>query len=100
MGDGFRGRCTNWERNAGPRNVTVIVESHGDFADSSRLEDIPARADSPHVGLLGDAHHRFVEGKEDPEFTVRKVGKLIRRTHLKGSVPCAIPAGVSASERL
>lgn len=72
---------------SGERGVTVIVESHGDFTDSPTLSEILTRADSPHVGLLWDAHHTFVEGKEEPEFTVQKLGKYIRHTHLKDSVP-------------
>jgi sugar phosphate isomerase/epimerase len=72
---------------AGERGVTVIIESHGDFTDSPTLGDILTRADSPHVGLLWDAHHTFVEGKEDPALTVQKLGKYIRHTHLKDSVP-------------
>lgn len=72
---------------AGPRGVTVIIESHGDFTDSPTLSEILNRANSPHVGLLWDAHHTFVEGKEDPAFTVQKLGKYIRHTHLKDSVP-------------
>ena len=74
---------------AGPRGVTVIIESHGDFTDSRTLSDILTRADSPHVGLLWDAHHTFVDGKEDPSFTVQKLGRYIRHTHLKDSVPLA-----------
>jgi len=74
---------------AGEHGVTVIIESHGDFTDSPTLGDILGRADSLHVGLLWDAHHTFVDGKEDPEFTVRKLGKYIRHTHLKDSVPSA-----------
>ena len=72
---------------AGPKNVMVIIESHGDFTDSPTLLEILTRADSPNVGLLWDAHHTFADGKEDPEFTVQKVGKFIRHTHLKDSVP-------------
>jgi sugar phosphate isomerase/epimerase len=72
---------------AGERGVTVIIESHGDFTDSPTLGEILTRADSPHVGLLWDAHHTFVEGKEDPALTVQKLGKYIRHTHLKDSVP-------------
>ena len=74
---------------SGQRGVTVIIESHGDFTDSPTLSEILTRADSPHVGLLWDAHNTFVEGKEDPEFTVRKLGSYIRHTHLKDSVPTA-----------
>jgi len=72
---------------AGPKNVMVIIESHGDFTDSPTLLEILTRADSPNVGLLWDAHHTFADGKEDPEFTVQKLGKFIRHTHLKDSVP-------------
>lgn len=74
---------------AGPLGVTVIIESHGDFTDSPTLSEILKRADSPHVGLLWDAHHTFVSGKEEPEFTVQKLGQYIRHTHLKDSVPSA-----------
>jgi sugar phosphate isomerase/epimerase len=72
---------------AGPRNVTVIIESHGDFTDSPTLKDILTRANSDHVALLWDAHHTFATSHEEPEFTVAQLGKWIRHTHLKDSVP-------------
>jgi len=72
---------------AGPRSVTVIIESHGDFVDSPTLKEVLTRADSPHVGLLWDAHHTFVDGHESPEQTVTELGSWIRHSHLKDSVP-------------
>src|ERR1700693_1586908 len=72
---------------ARPRNVTVIIESHGDFTDSATLKEILTRADSQHVALLWDAHHTFATSHEEPEFTVAQLGKWIRHTHLKDSVP-------------
>lgn len=72
---------------ARPRGVTVLIESHGDFTDSPALLEILQRADSPAVALLWDAHHTFVSGKEAPEETVRQLGRYIRHTHLKDSVP-------------
>ncbi len=72
---------------AGPRNVTVIIESHGDFTDSPTLKDILTRANSEHVALLWDAHHTYATSHEEPEFTVGQLGKWIRHTHLKDSVP-------------
>ena len=72
---------------AGPRGVTVIIESHGDFVHSSDLKEVLTRADSPHVALLWDAHHTFADGHEQPEFTVHELGSWIRHTHLKDSVP-------------
>ena len=68
---------------AGPKDITVILEAHGDFTTSPVLKEILEKAASPHVALLWDAHNTFVEGKEDPEVTVRQLGKYIRHTHLK-----------------
>jgi sugar phosphate isomerase/epimerase len=72
---------------AGPRGITVIIESHGDFVDSPTLKEVLTRADSKNVALLWDAHHTFVEGHEQPEHTVAELGPWIRHTHLKDSVP-------------
>ena len=69
------------------KGVTVIIESHGDFIDSPSLLEILQKADSPNVALLWDAHHTFVSGKEQPEDTVRQLGRYVRHTHLKDSVP-------------
>src|SRR5947208_2621809 len=68
------------------KGVEVIIESHGDFTDSPSLLELLQRADSPSVALLWDAHHTFVSGKEQPEDTVRQLGRYIRHTHLKDSV--------------
>ena len=70
---------------AGPRNVTVIIESHDHFTSSSTLKDVLSQVDSDNVGLLWDAYHTFADGHEDPEVTVRELGKWIRHTHLKDS---------------
>ena len=72
---------------AAPRKVTVLIESHDNFVTSAALSDVLKRADSEQVGLLWDAHHTFADGKETPEFTVGQLGKWIRHTHLKDSVP-------------
>jgi sugar phosphate isomerase/epimerase len=72
---------------AGPRGVTVIIESHGDFVDSPTLKEVLTRADSPHAALLWDAHHTFADGHEQPEYTVHELGSWIRHTHLKDSLP-------------
>jgi sugar phosphate isomerase/epimerase len=71
---------------AGPRGVTVIIESHGDFVDSPTLKEVLTRADSPHAALLWDAHHTYADGHEQPEYTVHELGSSIRHTHLKDSV--------------
>ena len=71
---------------AGPKSVTVIIESHDHFTSSATLKDVLKAADSEHVGLLWDAHHTFAASNEDPEFTVKQLGSWIRHTHLKDSV--------------
>jgi sugar phosphate isomerase/epimerase len=71
---------------AGPKSVTVIIESHDHFTSSATLKDVLKAADSEHVGLLWDAHHTFAASSEDPEFTVKQLGPWIRHTHLKDSV--------------
>jgi sugar phosphate isomerase/epimerase len=71
---------------AGPKSVTVIIESHDHFTSSATLKDVLKAADSDHVGLLWDAHHTFAASNEDPEFTVKQLGPWIRHTHLKDSV--------------
>jgi sugar phosphate isomerase/epimerase len=71
---------------AAPKNVTVILESHDNFTSSGTLKQIFEQVNFPHVGLLWDAHHTYATAGEDPEFTVKQIGKWIRHTHLKDSV--------------
>jgi len=72
---------------AKPAGVTVLIESHGDFTKSPDLEEILTRVASDHFALLWDAHHTFVAGKEKPADTYARIGKWVRHTHLKDSVP-------------
>jgi sugar phosphate isomerase/epimerase len=68
-------------------DVTVIIESHGDFTRSADLEAILTRVGSDAFALLWDAHHTFVAGKESPAETWKSLGRYVRHTHLKDSVP-------------
>jgi len=70
---------------AAPRNVTVIIESHGDFVTSPLLKQVLTEANHPNAALLWDAHHTYVDGHEEPEATVKELGQWIRHTHLKDS---------------
>jgi len=72
---------------AKPAGVVVLVESHGDFTASPDLERILRGVDSDAFALLWDAHHTFVAGKEQPPETYAALGRWIRHTHLKDSVP-------------
>src|SRR5262249_11095787 len=70
---------------AGPRGVTVLIESHDHFTASTSLRDVLNAADSRNVRLLWDAHNTFADSNEEPEFTIRQLGSWIRHTHLKDS---------------
>jgi sugar phosphate isomerase/epimerase len=68
---------------ASTRQVIVLLESHDDFTSSAILEEVFRQANSEHVGLLWDAYHTYTAGNEDPESTVKKLGRWIHHTHLK-----------------
>jgi sugar phosphate isomerase/epimerase len=70
---------------AGPKNVTVIIESHDHFTASATLKDVLTAANSEHAGILWDAHHTYATSNEEPEHTVKELGRWIRHTHLKDS---------------
>jgi sugar phosphate isomerase/epimerase len=72
---------------AAPQNVAVLIESHGDFTDSPTLVELMQRASSPAVGILWDAHHTFVQSKEDPAETAKRIMPYVKHTHLKDSRP-------------
>jgi sugar phosphate isomerase/epimerase len=65
--------------------VTVLLESHGDFAQSDLLRDVMERVASPHIGILWDTHHPWRFNGEQPQDTVKKIGPWIRHTHWKDS---------------
>lgn len=79
---------------AGGSKVAVIMESHGDITDSPTLLEILKAAEMPAVGLLWDAHHTCVAGKEEPRYTYGQVGRYVRHTHLKDSRPGEKPGEV------
>ena len=81
--DGFQ-QMAGHAKTAG---VSVLIESHGDFTSSPDLLTILTRVGSDAFALLWDAHHTFVAGKESPEETWKSLGRYVRHTHLKDSVP-------------
>ena len=83
---------------AGPRNVTVLIESHDNFTSAEVLSDVLARADSPHTGLLWDAHHTFADAGESPEYSVAQLGRWIHHTHIKDSAILGPGTGTGADD--
>ncbi len=70
---------------AGGRNVDVLVETNGYFANSTRLAKLIDRAGEGNIGVLFDIHHPYRYFGETPEFTLNTLGDLIRHVHLKDS---------------
>jgi sugar phosphate isomerase/epimerase len=67
--------------------VTVLMESHGDFARSSDILAVLTGARMSNVAFLWDAHHTVVAGHESPAETFKALGAFVRHTHLKDSRP-------------
>ncbi len=76
---------------AAPKNVTVLIETNGIFADSARLKRFVEKADRENAAVLWDVHHTFRYFGEKPEQTVANLGALIKHVHLKDSV---MPHGI------
>jgi sugar phosphate isomerase/epimerase len=66
--------------------VAVVIESHGDFTDSPTLLDLLQQSGDG-TGLLWDTHHTVVAGKETPAETFARLGRFVKHTHIKDSVP-------------
>jgi sugar phosphate isomerase/epimerase len=83
--DGFR-QMAAYGKTAG---VTVLMESHGDFTHTKDIAEILQAVASDHFALLWDAHHTFADGHEQPADTYAALGRWVRHTHLKDSIPAA-----------
>ena len=68
------------------KNVTLLVETNGVYADTSRLASLLSGIPSENIGALWDIHHPFRFMGESPETTVTNLGAYIRYTHIKDSV--------------
>lgn len=66
--------------------VDVLIETHGDFADSSRMRRLVSQIRSPAVGLLWDTHHPWRFYGEDLATTFERLRPWVRHTHWKDSV--------------
>lgn len=71
---------------AGPLGVAVVIETHGDYANSHLMHALLQQVESPHAGVLWDTHHpwRFF-GEPLPE-TYQRLAPHVRHTHWKDSI--------------
>ncbi len=76
-------------RIAADHGVQIVVETHDDWMNSAHLKELVLRADSPAVAVLWDVHHPYRMVGEQPASTWERLGKWIRHTHWKDSMPKA-----------
>jgi sugar phosphate isomerase/epimerase len=66
--------------------VDVLVETHGDFADSQLMLELLVHVRHPLVGVLWDTHHPWRFHGESIAETCERLKPWIRHTHWKDSV--------------
>ncbi len=64
----------------------VLIETHGDFADSSVTQQTLRLVDSPAAGVLWDTHHPWRFCGEELSRTFERLRPWVRHTHWKDSV--------------
>lgn len=67
------------------RDVTVLIETNGAYADSRRLLNLIKTVDHPAVAVLWDIHHPYRFMKESVQETYSRLGEYIRHVHVKDS---------------
>lgn len=69
------------------KDVTLLVETNGVYADSERLKALMEQfEDNPNLGVLWDIHHPYRFYGESPEKTYGRLRRWIRHIHVKDSV--------------
>jgi fatty-acyl-CoA synthase len=68
------------------QGVTLLVETNGVYADTSRLCRLLEQAASDAVAALWDTHHTYRFAGETPGRTVHNLGAFIKYVHIKDSV--------------
>ncbi|HHT47811.1 MAG TPA: AMP-binding protein [Firmicutes bacterium] len=66
--------------------VTLLVETNGVYADTSRLCNLLDQVGSDAVAALWDLHHPYRFAGEKPDTTVQNLGAYIKYVHIKDSV--------------
>ncbi|NCC49311.1 MAG: hypothetical protein EOM13_09700, partial [Clostridia bacterium] len=75
------------------RGVTLLIETNGVYAQTSRLRQLLESLDEaavsgpkPSVAVLWDLHHPWRFFSESPAETWRQIGRFVRYVHIKDSV--------------
>ncbi len=78
-------------------DVDVLIETHGDFADSQLMLELLVHVRHPRVGVLWDTHHPWRFHAEPVAETYARLKPWIRHTHWKDSVAQKTPAPSEAA---
>lgn len=65
------------------KQVTVLMETHGDVVKIDDLLAIMQAAEHPNVGLVWDVSNMWTVTKESPVEAYKKLKKYVRHTHIK-----------------
>ena len=65
------------------RNITVLLETHGDFSGSEDILKVMKAVSHPNVALVWDISNMWTITKESPGEVYKKLKKYIRHTHIK-----------------
>ncbi len=76
------GRVVSKAEKAG---ITLLIETSGIFADTSRLRDILNIFACDNVAALWDFNHPYRFFNEDPDTTIKNLGAYIKHVHIKDS---------------
>jgi len=68
------------------RQVTVLIESNGVYADSKVMLDLMLEVNHPWIGVLWDIHHPYRYYNEPVEETYSRLKEYIRHVHIKDSI--------------
>lgn len=65
------------------RNITVLMETHGDVVKIEDLQTIMQAAKHPNVGLIWDVTNMWAITKETPAAVYNALKSFIKHTHIK-----------------
>ena len=68
------------------KDVMILVETNGVYADSRRMAGLMEKLDDPNVGVLWDIHHPFRYFGEAPADTYDRLKDWICYVHIKDSL--------------
>ena len=68
------------------KNVKVLIETNGVFADSKLLSEFIVKLNASNIGVLWDLHHPFRYIHESIADTYNRLKSFIKHVHIKDSV--------------